>query len=102
MSSWIRIGSDRRDIPPVDEQWITQQINGRKRDGQAVCVQVHIDSGDANITFASAGCGGSGGGGGRPPNSAEQGLSAEWRSRGLNEMDFPAGQLVAFLKQAVR
>jgi hypothetical protein len=103
MTSWIEIGPVRRDLPPVDEQWIVQQINGRRSDGQRVCIRVHIKNGDASVTFASAECGGARGRGGEPSlNSVEQALLDLWLHHGLNDPGFHVGPLIAFLKKAIR
>jgi len=94
----ITIGSSNRNIQEADENWINQNVNGRRHDGVAVCVQVRIQVSGADVVLASAGCS-SGFGGGRPPNVLEQRIIDLWNERGLNTAGFAGGNLVAFLHQ---
>lgn len=98
MSGTISIGNEQRDIEYATEQWIAQQIIGRRKAGEAVCVRVTINKPNLNVTLASADCP-KGGGGGRPPTKKEKEAFDDWAKRGLNGSDFPPGQLIAFLKQ---
>ncbi len=94
----ISIGSSTSTIQEADESWINQNVTGRRRDGVAVCVQVRIQEGGADVVLASAGCS-SGFGGGRPPNALEQRIIDLWNERGLNTAGFTGGNVVAFLHQ---
>jgi hypothetical protein len=95
----VRIGTDERDMTrDIDEQWIHQQINSRRQDGEQVCVRVTIRETDAQVTLATPTCGGAGSGG-RAPNATEREMIELWSKRGLNELSFTGGNLVAFLKQ---
>jgi len=38
----VTIGSDSRAGEEADPQWVTQEINRRRQDGQALCVRVQI------------------------------------------------------------
>lgn len=97
----IQIGSSERQfssIRDLDESWINQQINRRKADGQAVCVQVSIEQTSVNIRLSTPACSKSGGGG-RPPNPQEKAIFDLWDERGLNQANFSGGNVVAFFKQ---
>lgn len=97
----IRIGNEERDLASVDEHWINQQINLRRKDGQTICVRVTIQEGDMNMVLSTPTCGTSRGGG-RPPSPQEREVFDLWDQRGLNKVDFTGGNLVAFLKQLKR
>ena len=94
----IRIGNDEIELANADENWINQQINQRRADGQTVCVRVIINEGDLNIVLSTPTCGASGGGS-RPPRPREKEVFNLWNQRGLNDTNFTGGKLVAFLKQ---
>lgn len=98
--STIRIGTDERDLRDADPQWITQEIQGRRKDGQSVCVVIQIRTSDLSMTLATPGCGG--GGGGRLPNRREREVFDLWEELGLGEMGFDPGRVVAFVKRVSR
>lgn len=100
--STIRIGSDERSLVDADPQWITQEVQARRADGQSVCVIVTIITDDLNLRLATPSCGGSGGGGGRAPTQREKAIFDLWGQRGLNQADFSPGDVVAFVKQLIR
>ena len=102
MSS-IKIGGEERPLSGADSQWITQQINDRRRDGQSVCVVVVIKEMDIDVCLATPACGGGGGGGGgRRLTARETELVELWKRHGLNEADFAPGKVVAFVKQVLQ
>lgn len=94
----IQIADVSRDWPDADEQWINQQINLRKQDGQNVCVRITIKEGDLDMVLATANCGGNGGGG-RAPRPKEKQIFERWAERDLDKQEFASGNIVAFLKQ---
>lgn len=99
----IQISDSSRDfetVREIDESWINQQINRRRRDGATICVRISIknETPDVNMALASAGCASSGGGG-RPPNPHESQIFDLWKQMGLSKPDFQSGNVVAFLKQ---
>jgi len=97
----IQIGESQRmlnDPKDIDESWINEQINKRRKDGLAVCVRVTIKDEDVNMVLATVNCNGTGGGG-RLPNSAEKKVFDLWEKVGMQKSDFHGGNLVAFLKQ---
>lgn len=99
----LTIGGAQRDMDSrsdLDESWITSQVNGRRADGEQVCVWVRVRTGGLDLTLASAGCGG--GGGGRRLTPDEQRLVDLWVERGLSRSDFTGGNVVAFLNQLFR
>lgn len=99
--STIKIGSDERNLEDADPHWITQEIQTRRADGQSVCVIVTINTEELNLHLATPTCG-SGGGGGRPPTQREKAILDLWNERGLNQIDFSPGEVVAFVKQVQR
>jgi hypothetical protein len=95
----VRIGSDEKDMSSaIDEHWINQELNRRRRDGETVCVRVTIRDADLQMVLSTPSCG-VGAGGGRAPTAAEQEIFDSWAHRGLNQPDFTGGNLIAFLKQ---
>jgi hypothetical protein len=94
----VQIGDEERDLASADEQWINQQINRRRADGETVCVRVTINQGGLNMVLATPTCG-PGSGGGRRPNHDEQRVFDLWDKRGLAKGEFTGGNVVAFLKQ---
>lgn len=97
----IRIGDEERELASADEHWINQQINRRRADGQSVCVRITVHEGDLDMVLTTPTCGTSGGGG-RPPRPREKEVFELWNQRGLNDVNFTGGNLVAFLKQIKR
>lgn len=97
----ITIGRDSRTLNyrrDIDESWITQGINGRRRDGLNICVKVSIQAEGVNIILSSGDCGQSGGGGRRATGSEVE-LFDLWHSRRLHLASINPGDLIAFLKQ---
>lgn len=93
----IRIADVEKELASADEQWINQQINRRRADGQVVCVRVTIHEDGLNMVLATPTCGA--GGGGRPPSPEERRVFDLWKKRGLDDENFSGGNVVAFLKQ---
>ena len=93
----IRIGGDERNLDEATEHWLTEQIHNRKADGQAVCVQVIIDEGQLNMVLSTRDCPISGGG--RAPKPQKRDILELWTKRGLSEVGWAVGNLIAFLKQ---
>jgi len=100
LMSSIKIGNDLQPLD-VSPNWITQQIERRRRDGIAVCVEVHIKEADLDMSLATPGCSRNGIGG-RPPNAHEKAIFDLWEKCGLNETGFAAGRVIAFLAQLNR
>lgn len=99
--STIKITDVERQLDTADEQWINQQINRRRADGQFVCVRLTTHEGGLNIVLSTPNCATSGSGG-RHPTPQENEVFDLWDQRGLNNADFTSGNLVAFLKQLKR
>lgn len=97
----VRIGTIEVLLAEASPDWITQQVNRRRADGDSVCAQVSVAVGDVNLRLTTPQCGG-GAGVGRPPNGAERRIIELWSERGLNQPDYTGGQLVAFLQQLRR
>jgi hypothetical protein len=95
----IRIGGSEKLLNEVTESWITHQVQERKSDRQAVCVQVILNGNGVDMSLSTPQCSGIGGGG-RKPNQEEQNLFNRWNDRHLNQDDWAVGNLIAFLKQS--
>jgi len=100
MSS-IRIGNEERALQNVDADWINQQINGLRHDHRPVCVMVLVNEGDINVRLQTSECP-AGSAGGRPPNHRERAILELWSKHHLDQSSFSGGDVVSFVKQAVR
>jgi|WetSurMetagenome_2_1015567.scaffolds.fasta_scaffold625284_1 hypothetical protein len=99
MSVMLTIGSDGdRNLTEVSSSWINEQINRRKKDGIPLCVRVLIKTDCVNVALATIDCACSRGGG-RIPNHHEREILELWSKLHLNDANFSAGNLIAFLKQ---
>lgn len=98
MAGTISIGDSQRNLEDADAQWVAEQINRRRRDGESICVRVTINKQNLNLALSSADCP-PGAGGGRRPNREEQAVLDEWSRRGLNGSISNPGPLIAFLQQ---
>lgn len=94
----VKIANEERQIDSVDPQWVNQQINQRRANGEHVCVRVSVHGPGIAIHLATPTCGG-GGGGGRPLTPVERAIVDLWVRLGLNDPAFAGGNVVAFLKQ---
>ena len=83
----------------IDEQWINQQINGRKECGEVVFVRVLIQLGSINLGLATPNCPSGSGGIPRILNREENAVVDLWKKRGLEDPNFASGNLIAFFKQ---
>ena len=97
----VHIGELSRKAHEVEEKWINQQVNRRRREGRAVCVRVEIHDSDACMTLFSCGCA-LGGGGRWSPNRKQRAIHDLWLKHGLDKCDFTGGHVIAFLKQLRR
>ena len=86
-------------VKDIDEQWINQQVNGRKDCGDVIFVRVTIQLGSIHIGLATPNCPGGSGGVIRTLNREENAVVDLWKKRGLDDPNFSSGNLIAFLKQ---
>ncbi len=93
----LGIGSEQRPADRVDEEWINQQIDRRRADGQTVCVTVTVDQDGLNMVLSTPGC--HAGGSGRRPRAKEKEIFDLWNQAGLNDPQFSGANVVAFLKR---
>jgi hypothetical protein len=93
-------GSERQfsSVRNIDESWVAQQVNRRQSDGQNVCVQVIIKQDSVDMRLSTPACR-KGDGGGRQPRPQEEAIFDLWAERGLNQIDFSGGNVIAFFKQ---
>lgn len=96
----VRINGQQRE--GVDEGWIAQSVTGLRRDGDAVCIRVSIDSPDAKVGLTMGACPG-GGGAPRPPNAAEARLIEVWRECvGTDDGTVEPGRAIRCIKRVDR
>lgn len=101
--STIKIGNDQRDLREADPSWITSEIVGRRKDGQAVCVFVQINESGANLPLMSQACRSAHGrGGGRAPNALETAIIDLWKSLGLDSGEVEPGPVNAFVRRVLQ
>lgn len=93
--STVKIGTDELPLDQVTPQWINQQINNRRDDGESVCVIVRLRDPFPELNLATPSCGG----GGRPErqySDRESAILDMWRE-GMGQNGFTGGDLVSFL-----
>jgi hypothetical protein len=95
----VKIGSQERSLSDADPHWVEQQINGLRRDGEAVTVVVRIQVGDGELCFVAPP---SGGGAARRYSTAQSAIIALWSKCGMNGASISPGALISFLKQLPR
>jgi hypothetical protein len=93
----ISIAGSERYLDDADSDWITQQIERRRKAGQMVCVSVAIANGELDMRLSTPECGS--GGGGRAPTPREAGIFELWAQMGLNQPGWGPGNVVAFLRR---
>ena len=98
MTIQVKIGDVEKDIAQADPNWINEQINRRRADGVAVCVQVTIVRDSVNLRLATVDCPHLMGGA-AVFSAEEKEVISLWEKLHLREKDFTGGNLVAFLKQ---
>lgn len=94
----VTISGESRDLSDATESWIAERINQKRKEGARACVRVNIDLSGLRMQLSTPSCP-AGLGGSRAPNSNEREVLDLWEKRGLNQVDFTAGNLIAFLKQ---
>lgn len=94
----ITIGDAQHDLDSVSGGWIQDHVRALQSRGMAVCVHVQIKSGLIDIAFATPGCGPTQSSD-REPTRDEQRILDLWHKRGLNQLEFDTGQLIAFVNE---
>ena len=94
----VIIGSNERNLNNIESNWVTEQVNRRKKDGVPVCVKILISHDDINLALATSDCP-STPGRSRKLTGPEQEIVDLWHKLHLHESHFSAGNVVAFLKQ---
>ena len=93
----VKIGSQEHSLGDADPHWVERQINGLRRDGEAVTVVVRIRVGEDDLCFVAPPPPGSGPR--RHYSTAETAIIALWGKCGMNKASVSAGDLISFLKQ---
>jgi hypothetical protein len=94
---FVSIAGDERSLQDASPDWITQQVERRRRDGLRVCVTVTIKTGELDMRLSTPECGG--GGGGRAPTVREAQVFNFWTKLHLNQPGWSPGNVIAFLRQ---
>jgi hypothetical protein len=95
----VKIAGIEKDISEVDPNWVNQQINGRRADGEVVCVQVTIHKDSVNLILITADCPHAISGSKYILTDIEHEILNLWRKLHLSESNFSGGNLIAFLHQ---
>ena len=74
----VKIGGLEREFDG-NIRWVQEQFDGRRNEGQSVCVRVSIKCGDIDFTLSTPGCGGGGGGVVHPRQLGQQGHAGQRR-----------------------
>ena len=93
----IRVNGAEYTLDQVSVSWLHEQIDGRRREGEPVCVVISAQTDSVNITLATPDCR-SGPGGNRPPNQTESEIFHRWHGLVVDRGHFTAGNLWAFLQ----
>lgn len=94
----LEIGAAQRPVDRADEEWINQQIDRRRADGQTVCVKITVDQNGLNLMLSTPSCGARGPGG-RRPRAREKEIFDLWAQAGLNDPQFTGADVLMFLKR---
>ena len=82
----------------IDEQWIIQQINRRRAEGQSPCVRVTIDGADLNMILSTPNCP-KNNLSTRPARPHEKEIIEIWNKHGLNDENFTGNNMITFFQQ---
>jgi hypothetical protein len=74
----LQIGTAERRDGDIEKRWIQDQVNSRRKNGEPICVTLHIQCDGINIKLASGDCAKSGGGS-RQLKKKEQFIVDEWK-----------------------
>lgn len=81
----------------IDAGWIVRTIEGKRREGQAVCVRVTLRSAGIDVQITAGSC--PAGAGGRAPNASEKNIIDLWNECGVaDDRDFNPRVLVRCLE----
>lgn len=98
--STVKIGSQEHSLDNANPRWVEQQINGLRRDGEAVTIVVRIQVDGRELCFVAPPPSGSGPR--RQYSTTESAIIALWSRCGMNKASVSAGDLISFLKQLSR
>lgn len=94
----VSISGQTRALKDVEERWIAQEVQARRKAGLPICVMVAIKKPPVDVVLTTPACGG-GGGGFRLPTAEETRIFELWRRHHLQENSWSPGDVIAFLKQ---
>ena len=94
----VKIGSAERELINISDNWINQQLNRRRADGEDVCVLVNIKKNGLNMMLSTPTCQRNTSDSRRATTSENQ-IFDLWDRMGLSREQFEASDIIAFLKQ---
>lgn len=97
----IHIGNDVRNADDVDQQWLCNQIDGRRRHHEPACVRVTIQGPDVDLHLQMPGCPAYFGVP-RPLTGRESRIVELWRELNLEQDSFSCRDLQRFLVEVRR
>lgn len=93
----IKINENERLLKDIDEQWINQQINRRRDNGEIVYVWITIHQNNIDICLMTPPRQYSGGSS-KVLTAQEKEIVALWNKLGCDNQNFSSGNIIAFLK----
>lgn len=94
----VKIAGEARSLEEADANWVIQRINGLRKAGQSVCLEMSIRTSEVRMALTSPDCEPSGSSG-RQANRREQEVFKLWEQMGLNQADFNGGHVNTFLQR---
>jgi hypothetical protein len=95
----VRVGHNERPACEADESWLREQVAHRAQAGSPVCVQVEIQTGEANLLLSSGACRGGGGGTRRRLSREEERIFDLWQALDLGDPKVRPHDLLRFLRK---
>lgn len=99
--SKIQIGTSEHKFCDVSESWIHNQVHERQKDGQPVCAKVTLKGDGVDMLLSTPQCS-HGHSGSRRPKEKEEEIFKLWEKEHLNELNWTADNLIAFIKRVHR
>lgn len=91
-------GDEKRSNQEITTKWLNQAFHNRLVDTNLICVNIHIDKGEVQLSLPCGACP-RGGKSVEEFNREARYLIEIWRKHGLNKETFAFGKLESFLKR---
>ncbi|HEX6981284.1 MAG TPA: hypothetical protein VF181_00850 [Balneolaceae bacterium] len=94
----LRINNSSQTNSNIEEQWIREQIQNRRAEGQAICVEFEVHYKDVNMIFPFGNCPSrsNGGGGGQNFSKRTWELIDFWKR--IKDREINPGLIISFWK----